>query len=108
MEEAVSWGLVIVAVCIVLPFVFKPLAAILYWVGTTLGVVLFTLLDGLFGARLIPGAPWLMWLLWGALIGAAVGFWTVAPVYGLRKQRPLLLGTPFILMVLVALFAAGR
>ena len=41
-------------------------------------------------ARLIPGAPWVMWALWGALIGASLGFWAVAPVFGLRKQRSLI------------------
>ena len=56
----------------------------------------------------VPGRPfWVLWMLWGALIGAlACGFWTIAPVFGLRKQRSFTSSAgpaPFVLMALMGL-----
>ncbi len=63
-------------------------------------------LDHLFSASIFPQAPWVMWCFWGGVVGAAFGFWTVAPRYGLRHRRPLILLLPFPLMLLVATLKA--
>ncbi len=68
--------------------------------AASLALSAFAGLDYLFGAGLLPAAPWLAWLGWGAVIGAGLGFWTLAPVYGYRKQRPLIAAAPFLLLAL--------
>ena len=84
-----------------LPFIIRPLFGLLYAALMSLSLGTFSLLDEVCSARLIPGAPWVMWMIWGALIGASLGFWTVAPVFGLRKHRSLIGIAPLILMALV-------
>lgn len=42
-------------------------------------------LDWFFSADRMPRYPWAAWAAWGALFGAALGFWTIAPLYGLRR-----------------------
>ena len=83
--------LVIIIILIwMLPWYICPLFCLLYAGIVSLSLAIFSLLDEVCSARLLPGAPWLLWMLWGALIGASLGFWTVAPVFGLRKHRSLI------------------
>ena len=72
-----------------------------------IGAIMFVLavLDGATSASLFASAPAVMWTIWGAIIGGALAFWMVAPLYGLRKQRPLIAGAPFVLMGAVALLS---
>jgi hypothetical protein len=97
------WLFLIVVLLIALPFFIRPLFGVLYAALVSLSLATFSLLDEVCSARLLPAAPWLLWMLWGALIGASLGFWTIAPVFGLRKQRSLIGIAPLILMALVGL-----
>jgi hypothetical protein len=67
-----------------------------------LGLYLHFFLDRLFSAALIPGAPWVMWGIWGGIMGGMLGFWSVAPRYGLGEKRILLVFAPLVLLLLVA------
>lgn len=87
---------------VLLPAIIRYLLPTLVMVFSTLSYLLCYGFDHLFSARLYPHAPWVMWCLWGGVIGAAFGFWTVAPRYGLRHRRPLILLLPFPLMLLIA------
>ena len=101
MEELVAWILAGAAVLILLPFVFRWVLAGLYWFLVVLGWGSYFTLDQFFNAHFFPAAPWVMWMLGGALIGGALGFWTLAPIYGLRQYRRLIALAPFILLALV-------
>jgi hypothetical protein len=102
LEEAIAWILVVIALLIVLPFVLRYILIGVYWFFAVVSHHFFGVMDELTSAPLIPGAPWVAWLLWGAVIGAALAFWTVAPIYGLRKQRAWIALLPFALMVVMA------
>ena len=101
MANGVIWLVLGIIFLFALPFIIRPLFAAIYALLAALGMILFTALDELCSASLIPAAPWLMWMLWGALIGAALAFWTMAPVFGLRKHRSLIGVAPLILMALL-------
>ncbi len=100
------WFGILVALLLVLIFV-KPLVAGLYALLAAISLITFTLLDELTSASLLPAAPWVLWMLWGALIGGTLGFWTIAPVFGLRKHRALIAISPFILMAFTGLLRAA-
>lgn len=68
-------------------------------------MVMIAVLDGATSASLFASAPAVMWAIWGGIIGGALAFWMVAPLYGLRKQRPLIASAPFVLMGAVALLS---
>jgi hypothetical protein len=61
--------------------------------------------DWLFGARETFDRPWIMWALWGAVLGACLGFWLIAPTFGLRRWRTPLLFLPVVAMIGVAVLA---
>lgn len=102
MEEAIAWILVIIAFLVALPFILKYILIGIYWFFAVVSHQFFGAMDELSSASLIPGAPWVMWLIWGAVIGAALAFWTLAPIYGLRKQRAWIALAPFLLMAVMA------
>jgi hypothetical protein len=81
------------------PYIFPAI----YYVIALLALYIFTGLDQGFSVPLFPACPWLMWLVWGAILGAILGFWTVASIYGLRKYRPYFILIPLVLMGIVAL-----
>ena len=103
MEEAIAWILIIIALLVALPFVIKYILIGIYWFISVVAYLFFGLMDELTSAPFLPAAPWAMWLIWGAMIGAALAFWTVAPIYGLRKYRAWIVAAPFLLMTLIAL-----
>ena len=103
MEEAIAWVLVVLALLVALPFVIHYILIGIYWLLAAVSYLFFAAMDGLCSAALLPESPWLMWLIWGAVIGAALGFWTVAPIYGLRRQRVWIAAAPFLLMGIVTL-----
>jgi len=103
MAEGGIWIILAIIVLLALPFIIRPLLGAVYASLVALSMGVFALLDEFYSARLLPAAPWVMWMFWGALIGASLAFWTVAPIFGLRKQRPLIGIAPLILMVLVGL-----
>jgi len=101
-EEGIAWILVGIAVLVALPFVLRYILIGIYWFFAVVAHHFFGVMDELSSAPLLPGAPWVAWMLWGAVIGAALGFWTVAPIYGLRKQRTWIALLPFVLMAVMA------
>jgi hypothetical protein len=60
-------------------------------------------LDRAFWATWLDGLPWVGWVLAGGLIGAVVGFFTIAPVYGLRRGRWAILAAAPVIIVALAL-----
>lgn len=60
---------------------------------------LWTILDGVLGARLLAEFPVGMWIIWGAIWGGALGFWLQAPIHGWRSKRSLVLLIPLGLML---------
>lgn len=73
------------------------------WLATNLRLPIFYAirsLDIATGGRAIPIAPWLMWALWGAIFGGALGYWLVAPLYGNRENRSFILLVPLLAMTL--------
>lgn len=103
MEEAVIWMIIALFVCIIGVAAHHLIIPGIFWFIAILSLTIFTILDTVFSASLIPHAPWVMWCIWGIVLGGAFGFWTIAPVYGLRKNRPLILLVPVGLMTIVAL-----
>lgn len=101
MEELIAWILVIAAVVIVLPFIIHWVIAGLYCFLAAVGWGSYFTLDQFFNAAFIPSAPWVMWMIAGGMIGAALGFWTLAPVYGLRRYRLLIVLAPFFLTTVI-------
>ena len=102
MEEGIGWTIIVVAILILLIAGFRFLPGGIYWCLAIIGFITFFSLDQLFSAALAPQAPWLMWIIWGAVIGAAFAFWTIAPVYGFRQHRRLIMLSPLGLMAMVA------
>ena len=107
MEEAIAWVLIIIAVAVALPFVIRYILIGIFWLFSVMSTLIFGGLDQLFGASSIPHAPWAMWLVWGAVIGATLAFWMFAPIYGLRKYRAWIAAGPLLLMVAVALLRSA-
>ncbi len=109
MEEMIIWGLIVVAILVVV-FVLlhntlgqagPALIPGLYWGLALLAYFALGILDQLFNTSFFPGCPWLLWLIWGALIGGALGLWTMAPIFGWRNYRRWIIAAPFIFMGLV-------
>lgn len=57
-------------------------------------------MDTAFSAERFPQYPWVGWVLAGAIVGATLGFFIIAPVYGMRRGRWALL------LVAIAIVAA--
>lgn len=81
------------------------LLSAVFWLADNLRMPIYLLiraLDVATGARALPGAPFVMWTLWGAIFGGTLGYWLVAPVYGNRENRSFLLLLPLLAMTLIA------
>jgi len=102
MEEVIIFVIIGIAFLLLL-FVALPRLIVpgIYFGIAILALFLFYGLDQLFSVIFIPRVPWLMWGLWGGIIGSTLGFWSVAPRYGLRGKRLWITLSPFILMLLV-------
>ncbi len=70
----------------------------MYWAVASVSYALIALLDGLFSVRAMPDSPAVMWAVWGGVMGGVLGFWTIAPVYGMRRWR-----SAMVLVVLAAM-----
>ncbi len=100
---AIAIGVILAVVGYVLAFLLT-----LAWVClTTLCLCALVLADWLMAAHLLPGDPWAGWMLCGGVLGAAGGFWTIAPAYGMRSLRPAILALPVIGMVCLAILVGG-
>lgn len=51
------------------------------------------------GGAALPVAPWIAWTVWGAVVGGALGYWLVAPAYGQRSNRALILLAPVLVLI---------
>jgi hypothetical protein len=106
MEEGIIWIIIAVAVLVLGFAMFHYFLPGLLWLFTMGAVIVTSALDQAFSASLCPHAPWVMWIVWGGLIGGSMGFWTIAPAYGLREKRAMILLAPYCLMTIVALLRA--
>lgn len=99
MEEVGGWivGFLIVAAVVV--WLIGMVLAAVYWVLANAAFLALAFLDGVTSSSLTSSSPAIMWAIWGGLIGGTLGFWTIAPVYGLRKVRPLIAAAPFVFMM---------
>ena len=96
-------GLIALAIGVFL--LFKALEytlAGLYWAGASLSYWLISGLEWLFSGSLNPERPEVMWAVWGGALGGVLGFYPVAPVYGLGKYRKALVWLVLVAMVAVA------
>ena len=84
----------------VMPYILAGIYTFL----TSFSLVVWTTFDFAFGARAVSEFPPLMWMVWGAVLGACMAFWLSAPLYGWRSKRALILLLPLLLMVIVATF----
>lgn len=105
LDELGGYGVIIILVILLILYVLVAVLQLavyvlagLYTALAVLGGALLAALDSLFSARLVEGVPEAGWMFAGALLGAGVGAWTIAPVYGLRRARPLLLILPVLLV----------
>lgn len=99
MEEVGGWIVGFFIVVAIVVWLIGMVLAAAYWILANVAFIVLACFDGLTSASLTSSAPAIMWTVWGALIGGALGFWTIAPVYGLRRFRPLIAAAPFILMI---------
>lgn len=114
-DEATGLALLIIILIVIVGYIVYMLAVgasyvlvailgVLYTALAIIGSVALAGLDFLLCPAQLASIPWAAWAAWGGLAGAAAGFWTVAPVYGLRRLRPaLLLLTPVAILVVLAL-----
>lgn len=79
------WAWIIVII-LVIGILIYALSAI-YWIIATIAYIFFAVFDVIFSAGLQPNMPAAMWIIWGGVIGGILGFWTMAPMYGMRTWR---------------------
>lgn len=110
MEEGIIWFLIVAALLLVCLVAIHGLVGagftiipILYFALANLAYEIYGALDQVFSTALLHQIPWFMWMFWGALIGAALGFWTLAPIFGWRQHRRWIIASPFIFMALLQL-----
>lgn len=96
-------GYIVYVLAVGASYVLVAILGVLYTALAILGSVALAGLDFLLCPAQLAAVPWTAWAAWGGIAGAAAGFWTVAPVYGLRRLRPalLLLSPVGIVVVLV-------
>lgn len=78
----------------------------IYWALASFSRGLVVTLDGLLSAQVLPDLPAAAWAAWGALLGGVLGFWTIAPVYGMRRWRPALVWLVLAAMAGTAVYGA--
>src|SRR5687768_2520729 len=111
-DELGGYGVLIILLLVLLIYVLGALMHLavyvlagLYAFLPVLGAALTAGFDALFSARLFAGHPEVGWAIGGMILGVGVGAWTIAPVYGLRRARPVLLVLP--LLILFAIMTYG-
>lgn len=104
MEELVGWLIGIVIVAALIFFAVAYALAAVFCLLVVIGWLVMVLGDHAVGAGALPMAPWIPWAIAGGLLGAALGFWTMAPVYGLKKKRPLIVAAPVVIIFCLACF----
>lgn len=97
-------GYIIYMLAVGASYILVAILGVLYTALAIIGSLLLAGLDLLLCPAQLAAIPWVAWAAWGGIAGAAAGFWTVAPVYGMRRLRPaLLLLTPAAALALMAL-----
>lgn len=101
-DESTGIALLIIILVVVVGYIVYMLAVgasyilvaifgVLYTALAIVGSLFLAGLDLLLCPAQLAAVPWVAWAAWGGIAGAAAGFWTVAPVYGMRRLRPALL-----------------
>lgn len=103
----VGWGIIAALVAAAAIFYRYTLGGLYFAAGVLAYGVTWCLDHALLAGR-FPGHPWVGWELAGALIGATLGFWTIAPVYGLRRWRTRIVLAAVIVVVALSLVPVGQ
>ncbi len=96
MEIAI--GIAVVALIVLLGIYVIPG---IYWFAAQISFHFFYFFDALFSANYFTGIPWFAWGIAGGLIGASIAFLSVAPRYGMRKKKLLILLSPLIIILII-------
>lgn len=104
MEELVVWLIGIIAVIALVVYAVAYALAAVFCLLVGIGWLVMAIGDHAVGAGALPTAPWIPWAVAGGLLGAALGFWTMAPVYGWKNRRPLIVAIPVIIILCIAFF----
>ena len=90
MNEALQRRLIILSICVGLPVIFFMLPPTRPMMLATTAVfchAMLWLFDCAFGAEAFGIPPLFTWALVGGVIGACLGFWSIAPAVGKRRMR---------------------
>src|SRR5438045_232352 len=90
MNEALQRRLTIFAICVGIPVMFlllPPTQPVMFATMAVFAHAMLWLFDCAFGAEAFGIPAVMMWSLIGALIGACLGFWSIAPAVGKRRMR---------------------
>jgi len=90
-------GWIIYQIVVGATYVLTAIFGVLYVIAALGGAVVLAGLDNLLCPPGIALPPVFAWAIWGAIAGGFLGFWTVAPVYKLRRARRLIMFAPLIL-----------
>jgi len=93
--------LILNAIFLGIPLLFCMLPGTQPYMFAVLGTFFHALLwlfDCIFGAHIFPWPPPVSWLIIGTVIGASLGFWTIAPSLGKRHLRHVAATIPFIVL----------
>lgn len=101
-DSRIIWGIAAVALWLLL--------SSLMWIVNTLvwpSYLLLRALDTATGAAALPGAPFVVWAIWGGVFGGLLGNWLLAPLYGGRENRTWPLYLTLLGMLLIAALLWG-
>src|SRR3954470_2885902 len=90
MNDALQRRLIILSICVGLPVMFlllPPTQPPMFASMAIFGHGLLWIFDCAFGAEAFGVPAVIMWALIGAMIGACLGFWSIAPALGKRRMR---------------------
>ncbi len=107
-EDCLGALIAIVVFLAILFWAVTFVAVAVYWVAATGSYWLMAGLAWLCSESLTPGRPELMWAIWGGLVGAVLGFWPSAHLYGRRKSPGLMLWTVMFMMLATASYVTFR
>ncbi len=96
-------GLIALAIGVFLLFKLLEITLTgLYWALSSLSYWFLSGLEWLFSGSLLPERPHVMWAVWGGVLGGVLGFYPIAPLYGIRKYRGALVWLVLAAMIAVA------
>ena len=101
-DPRIVWGITAMAVWLLLNA--------LMWIVNNLvwpSYLLIRALDTATGAAALPGAPFVVWTIWGGIFGGLLGNYLLAPLYGDRENRAWPLYLAVLAMLLIAALLWG-